>query len=248
MKGIIVAGGTGSRLKPITLLINKNLLPIYNKPGIYYAIELFRDAGINEICIVAESNYIIDFKHLLGNGTDFRVKLSYENDTPIRKGPASAVYYAKDFADGDSVAVIFADGNYDFSIRPCVESFTNGAKIFVKEVPDPRSFGIAEINSGKVISVVEKPQDPKSNFAVTGLGLYDRRIFDYIEKIQPGPNGEFYMTSVDAKYLETNELQAEIIDGFWQDVGTFDGMLTASNYWYKKNHNKSDSDKFWNNI
>ena len=235
MKGIILGGGTGSRLRPITHVLNKNLLPVYDKPAIFYSIEMLRDSGIDDLCIVAEYKYIEDFKSLLGNGTDFDVNIEFVSDSPLRKGPASAVHHAKRFVDDDSALVVFADGIYDLNISDAVSSFKEGALIFVKEVEDPHRFGIVEIkDGGEVISIEEKPENPKSNYAQTGLAIYDNKLFGFLDKQGPSSDGEYYMTDINIEYLKLGELKAQIIDCFWQDVGTFDGLLNASNYFYKR--------------
>ncbi len=239
MKGVILAGGVGSRLRPVTYLLNKNLLPIYDKPGIFYSINLFKKANIKDICIVAEHNFINDFKYLLGNGTDFGVKIHYENDSPLKKGPASALNHAKEFVNNDNIALVFADGIYDIDITKEVQEFKKGAHIFLKEVENPQQFGICEIdNNGKVISIEEKPLNPKSNLAFTGLMLYDNTLFDKIGNIKPGVKGEYYTVDIDKQYLKEGTLTASIINGFWQDIGTFNGLFKASKYWYDKKNSK----------
>lgn len=235
MKAVILAGGTGSRLSPVTYVLNKNLLPVYDKPAIFYSIDMLKRAGIMDICIVAEYKYIEDFKTMLANGYDFDVNLHYESDTHLRKGPASALPFAKSFIGDDDFVLTFADGIYDIDIREDVESFAEGSLIYVKEVLDPKRFGIVELDdSGKVLSFEEKPQNPKSNLAFTGLTIYDSNVFYYLDIIRPGLNGEYYLTDVSNIYLQNHKLQAKIVDGFWEDIGTFDGLLNASNYWYKK--------------
>lgn len=233
MKGIILAGGTGSRLRPITHVLNKNLLPVYDKPAIFYSIEMFKKAGVRDVCIVAENQHIEDFRTLLGNGVDFNMHIEFIVDSPLRKGPASAVHHAKRFINGDSSIVVFADGIYDLDIFDMVSNFESGALIFVKEVSDPHRFGIVEINkAGAVLSIEEKPENPKSNYAQTGLAIYDSKLFGFLDKQGPAPDGEYYMTDINIEYLKLHELKAQIIDCFWQDVGTFDGLLKASNYFY----------------
>ena len=237
MKGIILAGGQGSRLRPVTHVLNKNLLPIYDKPAIYYSLDLFRRAGITEVCIIAEYSYIENYKTLLGNGTDFDLKLHFESDTPNKKGPAQAIKYAKNFIGNDNVTVVFADGVYDTCIKDVVINFTSGAMIFISEVEDPSQYGIIEISKdGNVLSIEEKPENPKSNLAFTGLAIYDNNLFDYIDRIKPGISGEYYTTDIDVIYLQNKKLKAQKIDGFWQDIGTFDGLFIASKYWYDKKH------------
>ena len=241
MKGIILAGGLGSRLRPVTHVLNKNLLPIYNKPAIFYSIELFRDAGIKDLCIIAEYKYIEDFKSLLGTGADFEVSLHYENDSVLKKGPASALYHAKGFVGSDSATVVFADGIYDVNIREEVASFTNGAQVFLKEVDNPTRFGVYQLDEvGDVISIEEKPKNPKSNLVFTGLDIYDNKVFDIIRDMPPALDGEYYTTDIDKIYLKKGKLKASVLNGFWRDMGTFNGLFEASEYWYKKNKNCTD--------
>lgn len=235
MKGIILAGGTGSRLRPITHVLNKNLLPVYNKPAIFYSIEMLRDSGIYNICIVAEYKYVEDFKTIIGNGIDFGVDVEFISDSPLKKGPASAVNHARNFVKGDSCVVVFADGIYDLNISNEVSNFKEGALIFVKAVDDPHRFGIVEISdNGEVLSIEEKPMNPKSNYAQTGLAIYDNRLFNLLHKQKPSPDGEYYLTDINIEYLNAGNLKANVIDCFWQDVGTFDGLLRASNYFHSK--------------
>ncbi|HHH14216.1 MAG TPA: spore coat protein [candidate division WWE3 bacterium] len=241
MKGVILAGGVGSRLRPVTYLLNKNLLPVYDKPGIFYSIDLFKKAGIKDICIVAENHFLDDFRYLLGNGTDFGVRLVYENDSPLKKGPASALNHAREFANGSNIALVFADGIFDVDISNQVREFKEGAHVFLKPVEDPSSFGIFETDQyGKVISIEEKPEKPKSNLATTGLALYDKTVFDKIDRIKPGLKGEYYTVQIDEQYLSEGKLKASILEGFWQDMGTFDGLFKASQYWYNKKKLRKD--------
>jgi len=235
MKGVILAGGTGSRLRPITYIVNKNLLPVYNKPAIIYNIDLLKKAGISEIAIVAEHNFISDFKYLLGNGVDYDVKISYINDSPLKKGPGSAVNCARDFIGSSNFVLVFADNIFDTCIKKEVEQFTDGAILFVKEVNNPSSFGVVQTNKkGKVISIEEKPVNPKSKLVSTGLQIYDNNILEMLKRQKPGLNGEYLLVDINQEYLKRKKLQAIKMDGFWQDMGTFDGLYIASNYYYNK--------------
>jgi len=235
MKGIILAGGSGSRLMPVTTVINKNLLPVYDKPAIFYSLELLKNSGISEVCIVAEHKYIEDFKSLLGNGTDFGLEIEYENDSPLKKGPASALLHAKHFADDSDIMVVFADGIYDVDLKKEVEYFREGAVAFVKKVGNPKAYGIYELDSkGNVLSIEEKPKNPKSNYAFTGLLMYDKNVFKYLENLKPGLNGEYYTVDIDKIYLQKGLRKSVVLKGFWQDMGTFDGLFKASEYWYKR--------------
>lgn len=235
MKGIILAGGAGTRLYPTTLFLNKHLLPIYNKPAIFYSLELFKNAGITDTCLIAEHKYTKDFEEVLGDGANFDIKLQYINDTHVKKGPASAISYARQFVDCDDVVVVFADGIYDINISEEVSNFNEGCLIFGKEVSDPSRFGIIEVDSNhNVLSLEEKPINPRSNLAFTGLAIYDNKLFDYIDQIKPGLNNEYYTTDVHEIYLRDNQLRAKALNGFWQDMGTHEGLYLASKYWYEK--------------
>lgn len=235
MKGIILAGGLGTRLRPITHMVNKNLLPIYNKPSIFYSLDLLKQAGITEIAIVAEHNYIEDFKYILGGGADFGVNLHYYNDSPLKKGPVSALLHAKSFAKGNRVCIVFADNVFDISIKDQVKNFTEGAHFFLKEVDNPKNFGVAEFDKNKkLLNIEEKPKYPLSNFVSTGIYLFDEDLYYFLEKVKPSKNGEYVMPSLIKYYIKYKDLGYTILKGFWQDIGTFDGMYLASEYFYKK--------------
>lgn len=235
MKGIILAGGLGTRLRPVTYVVNKNLLPIYNKPSIFYSLNLLKQAGITDIAIIAEHNYIEDFKLILGGGADFGVNLHYYNDSPLKKGPVSALLHAKSFANNQRTCVVFADNVFDITIKDQVNNFTEGAHFFLKEVNNPSSFGVAQFDkNNKLITIEEKPKNPKTNFASIGLYLFDEDLFKFLQKVKPSKNGEYLMPSLIKYYIKYKELGYTIIKGFWQDIGTFDGMYKASEYFYKK--------------
>ncbi len=235
MKGVIIAGGKGSRLFPITKVINKNLLPIYNKPNILYSIIAFAKAGVVDICIVAEKNHISELKSVVDEYSCPGVNISYIADRHDKKGPAQALYYAKDFVGKDNLITAFADNNFDYDLSDAVLEFRFGAKIFIKEVDNPSSFGVVTFNDkSEIIDIVEKPKKPQSNMAVTGLAIYDSGIFQYIEQIKPGLNGEYYLVDVNLKYLADKKLTYEILDGFWSDTGTFEGLARSTSYWFNK--------------
>jgi glucose-1-phosphate thymidylyltransferase len=244
MKAIILAGGTGSRLNPVTFVLNKNLLPVYDKPAIFYSIELIKKAGIKDICIVAEYKYIEDFKTMLANGSDFGVNIHYESDTYLKKGPASALRFAKNFVKNENVLIVFADGIYDTDISDAIDNFREGALVFLYEVDDPHHYGVYEMGlDGEVLSIEEKPKYPKSNFVTTGMAIYDSMLFYYLDVIDPGLGGEYYTTEIDRCYLQNGNLKAQKLKGFWQDMGTFDGLLKASNYWKGKDKNSMNNKK-----
>lgn len=235
MKGIIIAGGRGTRLFPITKVINKNLLPIYDKPTILYPINAFVKAGITDICVIAEEYHVNGLRNVLEEYSDQDTHITYIVDAHDRKGPAQALYYAKDFVGEDNIVVAFADNNFDYDLSESVSKFKSGAKIFVKEVSNPSSFGVVEFDdNSNIVSLEEKPENPKSNMAITGLSIYDNKVFDYIDKIKPGIGGEYYLLDVNKFYLEDEALSYEIFNGFWSDTGTFEGLARSTSYWFNK--------------
>jgi glucose-1-phosphate thymidylyltransferase len=227
MKGIILAGGTGSRLFPLTKVTNKHLLPVYDKPMIYYPLHTFINAGINEIMIVSGRGHAGHFLELLGSGMEFGISLTYEIQETAG-GIAQALGLAANWADDDDVAVILGDNIFQDNVKADVTSFKAGAKIFLKEVTDAQRFGVAELKKNYVISIEEKPQSPKSNYAVTGLYLYDNEVFSIIRTLKPSGRGELEITDVNNSYLKKEMMQYAILKGFWSDAGTFDSLLRAS--------------------
>lgn len=237
MKGIILAGGLGTRLYPLTKVTNKHLLPVYNKPMIFYPIETLVKAGITEIMVVTGGPHCGHFMSILKNGHELGIKhLEYayqENEGGI----ADALSLAKDFAEGDSVTVILGDNTSDADIAEPVKSFKEGALIFLKEVSDPERFGIATFDpndSSKIIKITEKPQTPDSKMAVTGVYIYDNQVFDFITAIKPSDRGELEITDVNNKYVEKGQLSWSELKGYWWDAGTFETLLEANNYWAGK--------------
>jgi len=227
MKGIILAGGTGSRLFPLTKVTNKHLLPVYDKPMIYYPLHTLINAGISEIMIVSGRGHAGHFLELLGSGMEFGVSLTYEIQETAG-GIAQALGLAESWADDDGVAVILGDNIFQDTVKSDVASFKEGAKIFLKEVIDAQRFGVAELKKDHVISIEEKPQSPKSNFAVTGLYLYDSEVFSIIRTLKPSGRGELEITDVNNAYLQKKMMKYTILKGFWSDAGTFDSLLRAS--------------------
>jgi glucose-1-phosphate thymidylyltransferase len=227
MKGIILAGGTGSRLFPLTKVTNKHLLPVYDKPMIYYPLHTLINAGITEIMIVSGRGHAGHFLELLGSGMEFGVSLTYEIQETAG-GIAQALGLAASWADDDDVAVILGDNIFQDNVKDDVSSFKVGAKIFLKEVTDAQRFGVAELKKDYVISIEEKPQFPKSNYAVTGLYLYDNEVFSIIRTLKPSGRGELEITDVNNAYLKKEMMQYAILKGFWSDAGTFDSLLRAS--------------------
>jgi glucose-1-phosphate thymidylyltransferase len=231
MKGIILAGGLGTRLHPLTKITNKHLLPIYDKPMVYYPIQTLVNAGITDIMIVTGGNYAGDFLRLLGNGKEFGLTHIHYAYQEGEGGIADALSLAGWFAEGEKICVVLGDNIIENNIVKAVKDFEKqdkGAKILLKEVPDPERFGVAEISDGKLISIVEKPKVPKSNLAVIGIYLYDGRVFDFIKTIKPSDRGELEITDVNNAYLENGTMTWEMLHGWWTDAGTFESLLRAS--------------------
>ncbi len=231
MKGIILAGGTGSRLLPLTKVTNKHLLPVYDKPMIYYPLETLIGMGIKDILIISGPGHAGHFLNLLGSGKEFGVKLSYAIQEEAG-GIAQALGLAEDFADTDNVSVILGDNIYEDKFD--LSDYKSGAKIFLKEVNDPQRFGVAEIVGDKVVSIEEKPKTPKSNFAVTGLYVYDNSVFSIIKNLKPSQRGELEITDVNNAYLKLGKMKADFVKGYWSDAGTFESLIRASNLVFEK--------------
>jgi glucose-1-phosphate thymidylyltransferase len=227
MKGIILAGGTGSRLYPLTKVTNKHLLPVYDKPMIYYPLQTLMDAGIKDIMIVSGRGHAGHFLELLGSGADVGVHFTFEIQEQAG-GIAQALGLAEDFADNEDVAVILGDNIFQDNVCKAVESFKSGARIFLKEVPDAKRFGVAEIKGNKIISIEEKPALPKSNLAVTGLYIYDTNVFEIIRTLKPSGRGELEITDVNNEYIRLGEMDFSMLQGYWSDAGTFESLFRAS--------------------
>lgn len=228
MKGVILAGGTGSRLYPLTKVTNKHLLPVYDKPMIFYPIHTLIDAGITEIMIVSGRGHAGHFLELLGSGADIGVKFTYEIQEEAG-GIAQALSLAESFADEDDVVVILGDNIFQDNIKEDVSSFTGGARIFLKEVADAHRFGVAELNGDRVIGIQEKPREPKSNFAVTGLYIYSNNVFKIVKTLNPSARGELEITDVNNYFVNNGTMEYRILGGFWSDAGTFESLLRAGN-------------------
>jgi len=237
MKGIILAGGLGSRLSPCTKVTNKHLLPVFNKPMIYYPILTMVNAGLRDIMIVTGENYAGDFLRILGNGKEFGLKdISYTYQVG-EGGIADALKLAENFAEGEKVFVVLGDNILEDDITEDIKTFEkqeSGARIFLKEVPDPERFGVAEIRDGRVVDIREKPKNPKSNFAVCGLYLYDNSVFEIIKTLKPSGRGELEITDVNNVFIERENMTYSVLDGWWTDAGTFESLLKASNLVAKK--------------
>ena len=241
MKGVVLAGGLGTRLYPLTFVTNKHLLPVYNKPMIFYPIETLVNAGIDEIMVVLSGPYAGDFISVLKNGKELGINhLEYAYQEG-EGGIAHALSLAEDFADGDNITVILGDNTTDANIVESVANFQNGALIFLKEVPDPERFGVPTLDPkdpDKVVKITEKPKKPDSNLAVTGLYIYDDQVFSFIKKIKPSSRGELEITDVNNHYINTGQLRYAKLNGFWRDAGTFDTLFEANQYWASKANGK----------
>jgi len=243
MKGVILAGGTGSRLYPCTKVTNKHLLPVYDKPMIYYPLKTIIEAGIKDILIVSGTGHAGDFVNLLGSGKEFGVRLSYEIQEESG-GIAQALALAESFSDGETILVILGDNIFEDNIKNYTEKFFNRCKIFLKEVgiKAAKRFGVAVVKDDKVVYVEEKPLNPKSNLAMTGLYLFDSKIFDIIRQLKPSARGEFEITDVIDFYVRNNSCSYELIKGYWSDAGTFNSLNRASNLVKSKFYTEED---FW---
>ena len=231
MKGVVLAGGTGSRLNPLTRVTNKHLLPIYDKPMVYYPIQTLVNAGIHEILLVTGGKNAGDFLRLLGNGRDFGLKHLNYTYQDGEGGIADALALAEHFADGDSICVILGDNIIENNVSQAVANFQKqgeGAKILLKEVTDAQRFGVAEVRADRVVGIEEKPKHPKSNYAVIGIYLYDQTVFRKIRRLKPSGRGELEITDVNNFYLEEGKLTYEILEGWWTDAGTFESLLRAN--------------------
>ncbi len=232
MKGIILAGGTGSRLAPLTKVTNKHLLPVYDRPMIFYPIQTLVEAGITDIMIVSGKGHAGHFLELLQSGAEFGARFSYGvQEKP--GGIAEALSLCEDFADGESVVVMLGDNIIEENIRPAVEAFRaqeRGARIFLKEVEHPQSFGVAEIDGDRIARIVEKPKEPKSNLAVIGLYMYDAQVWGAIITLKPSGRGELEITDVNNFYVAQGTMRYDILHGWWGDGGeSFDSLLRAAN-------------------
>jgi glucose-1-phosphate thymidylyltransferase len=241
MKGVVLAGGTGSRLNPLTKVTNKHLLPVYDKPMVYYPIQTLVNAGIQEILLVTGGKNAGDFLRLLGNGRDFGLKHLNYTYQEGEGGIAEALGLAEDFADGNPVCVVLGDNIIETNICRAVDAFRQqrrGAKILLKEVADAERFGVAEIRGDYVVGIEEKPRIPKSNFAVIGVYLYDTTVFEKIHRLKPSGRGELEITDVNNFYVQEGTLTYESLDGWWTDAGTFDSLLRANQLVAKTGANK----------
>ncbi len=232
MKGVVLAGGLGSRLRPLTAVTNKHLLPVYNQPMIFYPIQTLVNAGITDIMIVTGGNSAGDFLKLLGNGKAFGLKHLNYTYQEGEGGIAAALSLVEHFAAGGPVCVVLGDNIIQGNIRAAVESYREqgkGAKILLKKVADPQRFGVPQLDGQRVLKIEEKPAEPKSEYAVIGIYLYDGRVFEIIRDLKPSGRGELEITDVNNAYIERREMTWDVLEGWWSDAGTFESLMRASN-------------------
>jgi glucose-1-phosphate thymidylyltransferase len=232
LKGIVLAGGLGSRLRPLTAVTNKHLLPVFNQPMIYYPIQTLVNAGITDIMIVTGGSSAGDFLKLLGNGKTFGLKHLNYTYQEGEGGIAAALALVEHFAAGEPVCVVLGDNIIQGNIRAAADSYgeqNEGAKILLKKVPDPQRFGVPELDGRRVVQIEEKPLQPKSDYAVIGIYMYDARVFEIIRTLKPSGRGELEITDVNNAYIERGEMTWDELEGWWSDAGTFESLLYASN-------------------
>lgn len=226
LKGVILAGGTGSRLMPLTKVTNKHLLPVGKKPMIYYPVEKFTSIGVKEILIVTGVDHMGDVVTLLGSGKDFGCRFTYKVQDEAG-GIAQALGLAENFSNDGSIGVILGDNIFQTSLKEYAEQFIaqkKGSKVLLKEVPDPHRFGVAEVRGDKVVNIEEKPKKPKSNYAVTGIYFYDSEVFNIIKTLKPSGRGELEITDVNNHYISKGRMTYNTLDGWWSDAGTFESL------------------------
>lgn len=231
MKGVVLAGGLGTRLQPLTRVTNKHLLPVYNKPMIYYPIQTLVNAGITEIMLVTGGNSAGDFLKLLGNGKEFGLRHLDYTYQEGEGGIADALRLAEYFADGDPICVVLGDNIIERNIAKAAAAFRaqkKGAKILLKEVKDPQRFGVPVLDGSRVVRIEEKPANPRSPYAVTGIYFYDARVFDIIKTLKPSGRGELEITDVNNAYIAAGDLSWDALDGWWTDAGTIESLYLAN--------------------
>ena len=233
MKGVVLAGGLGTRLYPLTYVTNKHLLPIYDKPMIFYPIETLVKAGIKDILIVTSGPHVGHFLGVLKNGIQLGVDhLEYAYQEQADGGISDALSIAEDFSDKGSVCVILGDNTTDANISEAVLNFKDGALVFLRQVSDPHRFGVPVFDENKnIVEIEEKPKNPKSDMAVTGLYIYDNKVFDYIRQLKPSDRGQLEVTDLNNIYIKKKKLNWTELQGFWSDAGTFDSLYNANKFW-----------------
>lgn len=235
MKGVVLAGGLGTRLFPLTYVTNKHLLPVFDRPMVYFPIQTLVKAGIKEVMVVTGGPHAGHFLAVLKNGKQLGLKhleFAYQEG---EGGIAAALSLAEDFADGGSLCVILGDNTTDYDISSAVKSFKKGAMVFLKKVSNPQRFGVPVFNGKKeIIKIEEKPKRPKSNYAVTGLYIYDNQVFEFIRNCKPSGRGELEITDVNNLYLKQGEMVWRELKGFWSDAGTFESLYRTNRYWAEK--------------
>ena len=234
IKGVVLAGGLGSRLYPLTSITNKHLLPVWDKPMVYYPIKTLVDAGIRDVMIVTGGNNAGDFLRLLGNGKELGLKHIEYAYQKGEGGIADALRLTEDFIDGNKSVIVLGDNIIEKSIKKFVDRFRqqdSGGRILIKKVPDPERFGVVEFNKKKnrIIKIAEKPKKPKTHYAVTGIYMYDGRVFDIVKSLKPSARGELEITDVNNAYIKHGQMEYDVLSGFWTDSGTFESLLRASN-------------------
>ena len=237
IKGVVLAGGLGKRLAPLTNVTNKHLLNIWNKPMVYYPIQALVDAGIKEIMVVTGGNNAGDFLRLLSSGKEFGLKHIEYTYQKGEGGIADALRLTSDFADRQKIVVILGDNIIEKPIGRFVEKFRKqkeGARILIKKVPDPERFGVVEFKRSKIINITEKPKRPKTDYIVIGIYMYDSKVFDIIKDLKPSKRGELEITDVNNAYIKLGQMHYDILPGFWTDSGTFESLLRANNLVAKK--------------
>lgn len=229
IKGVILAGGLGTRLYPLTKVTNKHILPVGKEPMIFHPVKQFISAGITDILVVTSTDHMGDVVNLLGSGRDFGCEFTYRVQEEAG-GIAQALALAEGFATGRRIAVLLADNIFEYTIRPAVESFRHqqrGARVMLKRVGDPERYGVAALDEQHIIAIEEKPENPQSNYAVVGAYFYDEQVFDIIRSIEPSERGEYEITSVNNEYIRRGQLEYSIVEGHWTDAGTFDSLMEA---------------------
>jgi glucose-1-phosphate thymidylyltransferase len=231
VKGIILAGGLGTRLRPLTKVTNKHLLPVYDRPMIYYPLETLCRAGIREIMIVTGGSSAGDFLRLLGNGAEFGLDDIYYTYQEGERGIADALRLCEHFAEGQRTVVVLGDNIIEGDLSPYVDKFReqrSGARILLKEVEDPQRFGVPVFDGDRIVAIEEKPIQPKSRYAVTGVYMFDSRVFDFIRGLTPSQRGELEIADVHNRYIREGDLAFDVLDGWWSDAGTFDSLFRAA--------------------